>query len=210
MAGSPLPNSAGRFWQSASSKEPYPTTVAGQNFWHYRASAAPQGGRQRLPCLPTLLFAHPPWLGWVVRVGGATGMAGSEVGGTEHRGAGSATGTVGCATSAADTGADAPTLERAACRPAAITVSAREPAGDHAACVASCSSLTCGARHFASCSSLTCGARHHARGFCAPRAQDHLGCTPCAVKAPCMVCCRGKTRWVVRRDPASCRKPALP
>ena len=59
---------------------------------------------------------------------------------------------------------------------------------------------------------LTCGARHHARGFCAPRAQDHLGCTPCAVKAPCMVCCRGKTRWVVRRDPASdsCRKPALP
>ena len=82
MSGSPLPNSAGRFWQSASSKEPYPITVAGQNFWHYRASAAPQGGRQRLPCLPTLLFAHPPWLGWVVRVGGATGMAGSEVGGT--------------------------------------------------------------------------------------------------------------------------------
>ena len=133
VAGSPFPVNAGRFWQSASSKEPYPITVAGQNFWHYRASAAPQGGRQRLPCLPTLLFAHPPWLGGVVRVGGATGMAGSEVDGTEHRGAGSASGTLGCASSAAATGADAPTLERAACRPAAITVSAREPAGDHAA-----------------------------------------------------------------------------
>jgi hypothetical protein len=69
-------------------------------------------------------------------------MAGSEVGGTKHRCAGSTSGTLGCASSAAATGADVPTLERAACRPAAITVSALEPAGDHAACVASCSSLS--------------------------------------------------------------------
>jgi len=73
-------------------------------------------------------FSQASHLGW----GGATGMAGSEVGGTEHRGAGCATGT-GCDLSAAAAGADAPTLERAACRPAAITVIAREPAGDHAA-----------------------------------------------------------------------------